>query len=148
MAAHSHPQQPQADQKPAALETELLIAQILRLGGIVSFEIIFVGIASTLLTGQTGYQDVRLDDINTLVGYHPGRPNFPDSFGAILTGLLEAKPYAIIALGLVVLIAIPVLRVIVSVFAFLKERDWTYVLITTFVLAMLILGLVLGEVGG
>ena len=101
MAAHEHLQPPDANQKPAVLETELLIAQILRLGVIVSFVIIFVGIAATLLTGQTGYQDVRLDDINTLVGYHPGRPNFPDSFGAILTGLLAAKPYAIIALGLV-----------------------------------------------
>lgn len=148
MAVHATPQQTNVDHKPAVLETELLIAQLLRVGVIISFAVIAVGIIATLLTGQTGYQEVRLDDLNSLVGYHGGHPDFPDSFGAILTGLLAAKPYAIIALGLVILIAIPILRVAVSVIAFVRERDWTYVLITAFVLAMLILGLILGEIEG
>lgn len=148
MATDAGAEQTAWERKPAALGTELIIAQILRIGVIVSFVIIVVGMAAMLITGQTGYQEVRLDDVNSLVRYHAGHPDFPDSFGAILTGLLAAKPYAIVGLGLVVLIAIPVLRVIVSVVAFARERDWVYMLITTFVLAMLILGLVLGEVGG
>jgi uncharacterized membrane protein len=39
------------------------------------------------------------------------------------------------------------MRVAVSVVAFMIERDWTFVLVTTFVLAMLILSFFLGKTG-
>jgi uncharacterized membrane protein len=38
------------------------------------------------------------------------------------------------------------MRVAVSIVAFIVERDWTFVLITSFVLAMLILSFYLGRV--
>jgi uncharacterized membrane protein len=40
------------------------------------------------------------------------------------------------------------MRVAVSIIAFARERDWMYVIITSFVLAMLILSLAIGEAGG
>jgi uncharacterized membrane protein len=43
----------------------------------------------------------------------------------------------LIQLGLLVLIATPVARVLFSVFGFLYEKDWTYVAITVIVLAIL-----------
>jgi uncharacterized membrane protein len=43
----------------------------------------------------------------------------------------------LIQLGLLLLIATPVARVLFSVFAFIYERDWTYVGITMIVLTLL-----------
>jgi uncharacterized membrane protein len=46
-----------------------------------------------------------------------------------------------IQLGLLVLIATPVARVVFSFFAFLHERDWTYVFVTLLVLGLLVYSL-------
>jgi uncharacterized membrane protein len=48
---------------------------------------------------------------------------------------------AIIQLGLLLLIATPVARVMFTVFAFAKQRDWTYVVITLIVLSLLLYSL-------
>ena len=51
----------------------------------------------------------------------------------------------IIQLGLLLLIATPVMRVAVSLAAFLLERDWTYVVATLIVLSLLIYSLLGGS---
>jgi len=56
------------------------------------------------------------------------------------------KGEAVIAAGLLMLIATPVLRVGVSIFIFVFEKDWAFVVTTTFVLGMLILSFFLGKV--
>jgi len=129
------------------MRIELFIARLLRWGVILSFSIVAIGIGAVILTGQTGYHQLRLDDLNSIVGFS-GKPDFPNTLGDVLTGVLALKPYAIIALGLLVLIAIPVMRVAVSVIAFALERDWLYVAITAFVLMILVLSFVIGETGG
>lgn len=126
---------------------ELFIAQLLRWGVLTSFVIIAVGLVLMLATGQTGYSQMRLDDVNSLVQYHT-QPDFPNTVGDVWRGLLALKPYAIITLGLMILIAIPVMRVAVSVLAFAVERDWLYVGITLFVFIVLIVSFALGEAGG
>ncbi|HEV2390170.1 MAG TPA: DUF1634 domain-containing protein, partial [Nitrososphaerales archaeon] len=57
----------------------------------------------------------------------------------LLQGLAVAKPYAIIDLGLVVLLATPVARVVISIFLFLGEKRYAFVAITATVLAILML---------
>ena len=47
----------------------------------------------------------------------------------------------VIALGLLLLIATPVARVAMSAYAFLRQRDRTYVAVTLFVLAVLLYSL-------
>ncbi len=130
------------------LRIELLIAQLLRVGVILSFTIIAIGIGAVLVTGQTGYDQIHLDDLQSILAYSGKHPYFPNSVTDVFTGLVALKPYAIIALGLIVLIAIPVMRVAVSVIAFAIERDRLYVLITAFVLTMLLLSFLIGEAGG
>ncbi len=61
-------------------------------------------------------------------------------------GLRHFNGQSIVALGLLVLIATPVMRVLVSVVAFLQEHDRLYTLITMVVFCLLILSLVLGAV--
>src|ERR1700726_4769217 len=53
----------------------------------------------------------------------------------------------LIQLGLLVLIATPVARVAFSFFAFLYERDWTYVFVTLLVLGLLVYSLLGGHAG-
>ena len=134
--------------KDEILRIELFIAQLLRWGVIVSFVIVAIGIGAVIVTGQTGYQQLRLDDLYSITEYHASSVNFPNTLGAVVDGVRTFKPYAIISLGLLVLIAIPVLRVAVSVVAFAIERDWLYVLITAFVFLMLMLSFAIGEAGG
>ncbi len=64
--------------------------------------------------------------------------NFPQTLDQIRQGLLILRPQAIIALGLLVLIATPVVRVAASIVSFALERDRKYVVITSVVLAILL----------
>ena len=130
------------------LRIELMIAQLLRWGVALSFVIIAIGAGGVLGTEQTGYRQIRLNDLGSLIEYNDDHPPFPNSLGDVLNGVIALKPYAIISLGLLVLIAIPVMRVVVSIIAFALERDWLYVLITAFVFAMLMLSFAVGEAGG
>jgi uncharacterized membrane protein len=50
--------------------------------------------------------------------------------------------------GLLLLLATPVLRVAVSILAFIYEKDGIFVMITSIVLALLLLSFVLGRVTG
>jgi uncharacterized membrane protein YfcA/uncharacterized membrane protein len=72
-----------------------------------------------------------------------GLLSFPKTFSQIWAGLLVLHPQSIIALGLLLLIATPVLRVAVSIVAFALERDFRFVVITVLVLVILILSNVL-----
>lgn len=139
--------QTQTNHTEETLRIEMFIAQLLRWGVLLSFIIVAIGIGILILTGNTGYHTVRLDDLDTIVQYRMP-PDFPNTLGDVLNGVLALRPYAIIAFGLVILIAIPVLRVAVSVIAFAAEKDWLYVLITSFVLLVLLLSFVIGETGG
>nr|WP_202901929.1 TSUP family transporter [Thermogemmatispora carboxidivorans] len=83
----------------------------------------------------------------------PGGPGttsvarFPHSLPDLLAGLLQWQAPALIVLGLVLLIATPVLRVATSIIAFALERDLRYVLITLVVLLILLYSLFFGDRG-
>lgn len=71
----------------------------------------------------------------------------PHTLAQVWTGLLQLQPQAIIALGLLFLIATPVIRVTISIFAFAREHDRLYVSITLLVLAILLISFALGKSG-
>src|SRR5579884_535819 len=62
--------------------------------------------------------------------------SFPQSFAEVGRGLLVLNPQSVIAFGLLLLIATPIMRVAVSIMAFAVERDWRFVVLTVFVLAI------------
>ena len=64
--------------------------------------------------------------------------NFPQTLNEVGEGLLMLRPQAVIALGLLLLIATPVIRVAVSIIAFAVEGDRKYEVITFVVLAILL----------
>lgn len=63
------------------------------------------------------------------------------TLSGIFENALALHSYGIIQLGLLVLVATPVLRVIFSVIAFALERDLLYVAATLFVLGVLLYSL-------
>jgi uncharacterized membrane protein len=65
----------------------------------------------------------------------------------ILDQVLEFQSEGIIQLGVLLLIATPVARVVFSVIAFARQRDHTYVVITLIVLAVLLFSLFSGHAG-
>ncbi|MFD0896754.1 DUF1634 domain-containing protein [Loigolactobacillus binensis] len=122
-----------ATQKEQQTHTEMAqveksIGVILQIGVIVSAIIIGIGLLLLLFTGHSGYPAAT----------------FPAHFSTIFRGVIQLKPFAIIMLGLFCLILTPVLRVVVSIYAFAKEHDHLYVIITTVVLIILLFGMVLG----
>jgi uncharacterized membrane protein len=67
---------------------------------------------------------------------------------SVIQGLEHSQGRAIVMTGLLLLIATPVLRVAISVLAFVYQRDRTFVVITTVVLALLLTSFALGRGGG
>lgn len=101
-----------------------LIGWVLQGGVLVSAAVMLVGIA-LLPTRPGGLSPQRL-----LV--------FPFTWSQLLADLAQFHPQGIITLGLLLLIATPVLRVAVSIVTFVVEHDRTYVVITCLVLAILL----------
>jgi uncharacterized membrane protein len=68
----------------------------------------------------------------------------PD-LGDVVARVLTLHPSGFFAAGLIVLIATPVLRVLGSIIAFLYERDWLFVGITTLVFCVVVISAILGR---
>jgi len=70
-----------------------------------------------------------------------GQPRFLTDPLLILSSALGGDPVAMMQLGVLALIATPVVRVLASLVFFLVERDWFYCVVTLIVFSMLIWGL-------
>lgn len=128
-----------------------LLSLILRGGVIISATIIAFGLILFLITGTSGYTA----DTGTKRDYtafhdeaNGGPLYFPLNPPEIIEGVAQFKPFAIIMLGLILLIATPVLNVALAGLSFLKQRDLAFTLISLFVLAILALSFLLGKAGG
>jgi uncharacterized membrane protein len=73
--------------------------------------------------------------------FHP-EPSQLASIGGVLHGAMTFDPLYIIQLGLLVLIATPIVRVMACAAGFALERDWTYTLVSLIVLTSLIVSIV------
>ena len=62
----------------------------------------------------------------------------------VATSIVSGRHRGIVQLGILLLIATPVIRVVCSLFAFVQQQDFTYVIVTLFVLVGLIYSLVVG----
>jgi uncharacterized membrane protein len=117
-----------------------IVSKTLLYGVLTSAAILAVGVIAMFAEGKTGYS-CQLSNVNCLLRYNPmivPHGDYPNSFQSLYAGLLKVEPFAIIELGIFVLIATPVLRVLTSVFIFAAERDKMFVAITLFVLAVLL----------
>jgi len=110
----------------------LVISVVLALGGGSSAVLIGLGLVGALLAGwQTAI----------LGGAHDSAA--ATDFGNLLPRLASLQPLAISQLGLIVLLATPVLRVATSAVGFMLEGDRLYAVITLAVLAVLLASILL-----
>ena len=114
---------------------EQVVGNLLRIGVLVAAAVAMAGGIAVLL--QHGS---RLADYGTFAGE---TAEFT-SIGGIVRGVLALDSRAVVQLGLVLLIATPIARVVFSLVAFLLQRDRLYVVITSVVLAVLVFSLVFG----
>jgi uncharacterized membrane protein len=112
------------------------IGLVLRYGVIASFIVVALGSALLFLEGQTGYYPM-----GSAEQLFDSQNRFLIGLGPLIQGVASARPYAIIDLGLVVLVATPVARVVISVFLFMAEKRYAFVAITATVLAILLLSM-------
>jgi uncharacterized membrane protein len=68
---------------------------------------------------------------------HQPVPSKALSFKQVLGGLRTGSPAGLFSLGILLLIATPVLRVVGSLFEFIATRDWRYVFVASLVLLIL-----------
>lgn len=107
---------------------ETIIGGLLRSGVVLSACVILIG--SFAYLKQQGHARVEY-------GIFRGEPPDLRTVRGIAADALAGYGTAIIQLGLILLIATPIARVIFSVFAFAVQRDILYVLLTLVVLAVL-----------
>ena len=143
----AHPAAPQGEPctKEAAGEASgdgtsrdlsLLVARTLRIGVALAGLIALAGgIGYLWRHGSETLPDLSRFSYNAL----PENAEAYTTLGGIFGSVGQMNPIGWIQLGVLVLILTPFLRVVISFFDFLKQRDWLYAGITAFVLGVIIL---------
>jgi uncharacterized membrane protein len=111
---------------------ELIIGNLLRTGVAIAGSVVLFGAVIYLLHHHGELVDYRT--------FQPERASL-QNFSQVWTSVTKLSGRAIIQLGLLLLIATPVARVVFSAFAFFAERDYLYVVLTVIVLLVLAYGL-------
>ncbi|HEX9024082.1 MAG TPA: DUF1634 domain-containing protein, partial [Geobacteraceae bacterium] len=70
-----------------------------------------------------------------------GEPADLRTLGGIFSDVVSLRGRGMIELGVLLLVATPVARVAFSIFGFLRQRDYTYVVVTLIVLGSLLFSL-------
>ena len=117
-------------------DMDYVIGLTLRYGVIISITLVLIGIALFHVKGEAlGCSETLImsptSPINTTV--------IPPTYA--LSRLPNLDPLSFVILGLMVLIATPVLRVALGIASFAMERDWLYVFITAVVFMNLMLAI-------
>lgn len=114
------------------LRIEVIIGSLLRIGVLLAALVVLAGAGLYLV--RHGHQTVNYSTFH-------GQPAALTHLASIVRGAFTLNAHAVIQLGLLLLIATPVARVIFSAVAFAMERDYMYVFITLIVLAVLMYSL-------
>lgn len=116
--------------------TPILLRSIL----IASMITLILGLVLTY-TFAPDYYVQRYDEVRQ--GHLIGK----EKLGMLLERIREGNPHAVLTIGLFELTLVPLARVAFCFILFIKERDYTYVAFTAYVLAGLIVGVLVGSVG-
>jgi uncharacterized membrane protein YfcA/uncharacterized membrane protein len=127
---HAHPISHGADRDGVMHNAEHIISWVLRGGVLLSAGIIILGLTLFVAEGAQAH-------------------TFPYTLSAVVRGVSHGDSLSVVVLGLVLLMCTPVLRVAVSIIAFALEGDRRYVVITSLVMALLLLSMtILGTIFG
>jgi uncharacterized membrane protein len=118
------------------VRVEQTLGNLLRAGVLAAAAVVLAGGVLYLARHGTEPADHRV--------FH-GEPAELRSPTGVVRQALALSDRGLIQLGLLLLIATPVARVLLCVFAFARQRDGTYVVLTLLVLAVLLYSLFLGQ---
>ncbi|HWY97963.1 MAG TPA: DUF1634 domain-containing protein [Bacteroidia bacterium] len=113
-------------------DMELLISRIMRYGIVLASIIVIIGCVTFL---------IKYGSAQPQYSKFVGQPEQFTSVSGIISSLNSMSGRGLIEFGLLVLIAIPVMRVAFSIVSFMVEKDRTYVIITCIVFALLLFSL-------
>jgi uncharacterized membrane protein len=116
---------------------EIIVGTLLRVGVLTAAAVVLFG--GILYLARHGHETVEYSTFR-------GEPAALKSIPAVIQGAASNRAHAIIQLGLLLLIATPIARVLFAAFGFAMEKDYLYVGLTLFVLALLLYSL-LGSAG-
>lgn len=112
---------------------ERIVGTLLRMGVLVA--------AAVVLSGGIWWLAVAGQEVPAYQQFHKATPELRQ-VTALVASLTHPRPETVIQLGLLLLIATPIARVILALVAFALERDRTYVVIALLVLGVLLYSLV------
>ena len=110
-------------------DMQQLIGQVLRYGVLISGCVAIIGGILYLWQKGAGMPDYV---------HFNGEPAGYTSLTGIIKGLAHGSSTEIIQLGVVIMIATPIIRIVFSLFSFILERDRLYVIITSIVLCIIL----------
>ena len=110
-----------------------IIGNVLRYGVIISSVLVGAGVIM-ILAGDKSPSFPSF--LNQLISSNYGKPTI--NFSSLVAGILSLNPIFIIQLGLLILLATPIVRVAASILLFAAEKDMIYVALTVFVLVVLL----------
>lgn len=111
------------------------IGKILRYGVVLSSAVVAAGLALMVLAPPPGAPGT----LQGTIAENFGGPTL--SLSALGAGIAHGTAVSVLQLGMLILIATPITRVVASVMLFLREKDIQYVGITLLVLSMLLFAL-------
>lgn len=113
-------------------DLQVILGTLLRVGVLVSMIIVFIG--GCMYMAEHGSEKVNYGTfVVDLTSYN--------SIPKIFSELFQFKSEAVIQFGILMLILTPILRVVFSVYSFLIEKDYLYVVIGIIVLGIILLSL-------
>src|SRR6476661_3120349 len=115
-------------------DVQIILGTLLRVGVIISASIVLIG-GIIFLTSQS-HQTISFAEFNA------DQTKF-SSISNIISGLKTFDGLAIIQFGVLLLIFTPIARIVFSIFSFLMEKDYMYVIIGLIVLCVIITSLYL-----
>jgi len=119
-------------------DIELLIGNLLRWGVLLSMAVVIFG--GVVYLYRHGHEIPHYDKFT-------GEPDFTKKIAGIFNGVMDIRGRSIIQLGIILLIATPIARVLLSAISFVSEKDYLYVGIAVIVLAIITVSM-LGGFGG
>ncbi len=116
-------------------DLQQLVGNLLRWGVIIAMSLVVAGLLLYLF--QRGEGAVNYTEFNPL--------RF-QGFAHLFQGLSNADYHAVIQLGVMVLIATPVMRVVLALIGFALEKDRLYVTVSMIILCVILFSIIYGSI--
>jgi uncharacterized membrane protein len=113
----------------ADLQMEITVSRMLRVG--------VTAAALVVLLGAILYLSRAPGTVPDYIHFH-GTPGAADKISPVLRGVRRLESSSIIRLGILILIATPILRVAFCLYSFASQKDKIYVAVSGIVLAVLL----------